>query len=83
MAGNGFLLIARDLPVREAGELIVALIVFLDVLEAEQKELPFRIAPDRGAMRAVFVAAVPLARRRTLFGFLRALAAGANAIEIF
>ncbi len=34
-------------------------------------------------MRAFFVAAVPLAGRRSLFGFLLAFAAGADAIEIF
>ena len=42
MAGDGLLLVARDLAVRKAGEIIVALVVFLDVLEAEHERTPFR-----------------------------------------
>ncbi|MHC2300134.1 hypothetical protein ACVJBD_004340 [Rhizobium mongolense] len=34
-------------------------------------------------MHAFFITAVPLAGRRSLLGFLLALAAGADAIEIF
>ncbi len=83
MAGNRFLLVARDLAVGEAGEIVIALVVFLDVLEAEQKELPLGIASDGSAMHAFLVAAVPLTGRGSLFGFRLAFAAGADAVEVF
>src|SRR5690606_22820264 len=40
VAGDRFLLVARNLAVREAGEVIVALVVRLDVFEAEHEILP-------------------------------------------
>jgi len=77
------LLVARDFAVREAGEIIVSLVVILDVLETEQKELAFRIASHRSAMRAFFVAAVPLASWRRLLRLLLSPAARTDTVEVF
>src|SRR5690606_21143207 len=82
VTGDGFLLVARNFAVGEAGEVVVALVVFLDVREAEHEILTFGIAPDGCAMHCILLAAVPLTRRRGAFRTLHA-PLRANAVEIF
>src|SRR3546814_3812544 len=53
------------------------------MLEAEQEELAFGIAPDRLTMGSRPLAPVPLACRGLDLSLLRSLSARPNAIEIF
>src|SRR3546814_30208 len=83
MAGDGLLLVARNLAIGKPGKVVVALVVFLHMLEAEQEELAFGIAPDRRTMGARPLAPVPLACGGLDLSLLRSLSARPNAIEIF
>jgi hypothetical protein len=54
--------VAGDVRVRQIGREI-PFIVFLDVLKTEQQIKAFSIPPDRGTVRPILFAAVPLAFR--------------------
>ncbi|MNL47283.1 hypothetical protein D3C87_1700630 [compost metagenome] len=83
MAGDRFLLVTGDLGVRQAGEIIIALIVFLHMLETEQEELPLGIAADRCTVSARLVASVPLAGGGLNLRFPVPFSACTDAVEIF
>ena len=83
MAGDRLLLVTRDLAVGEAGEVIIALVVFLHVLEAEEKEGAFRIPPHGRAVIALFRAAIPLAHGGLCLLLLGTPPSGPDAVEIF
>jgi hypothetical protein len=53
MAGQRFFLVARDLAVRKAGEIIVPLVVFARMIDAEHEVLPFGITTHRGTVGPV------------------------------
>jgi len=77
------LLVTGDFAVRQAGEVVIALVVFLHMLKTEQEELPLGIAADRCAVNARFIASVPLAGRSLNLRFPLPFPARADAVEIF
>jgi len=74
---------ARDLAVGQAGKVVEALVVFPDVVEAEPEILAFLHPADRRAMRAGFLAAVPLAGGGARFQLRVLVRADPNLLEIF
>src|SRR5690606_33062906 len=64
MPGQRFLLETGDLRIGDAGKIIEALVVLAHMVEAEFEIFALAHAPDRRAVGAGFVAAVPLADRR-------------------
>ncbi|MCY1314487.1 hypothetical protein D9M70_651410 [compost metagenome] len=83
MAGHRFLLVAGDLAIGKAGEVVVALVVLLHMFEAEHEVLALGIAADGRFMHALLIAAVPLTNGRSRLRPGLNLAPGANAIEVF
>lgn len=80
---NRLFLIAGDLGVRQAGEIIIALVVFLHMLKTEQEELPLGVAADGCAVNARLVASIPLAGRGLNLRFLVPFSACTDTVEIF
>jgi hypothetical protein len=83
MAGERFLLVARDLCIGEAGEIVEALVVLAHVIEAELEILALTHAAHGRAMRAGFLATVPLADRRTRLHLRLSIRADPDLLEIF
>lgn len=83
MAGQGLLLVAGNLVVGQAGEIVVALVVLLHMLEAEHEVLVLGIAPDRRLVDSILPAAVPLAGGRHRLRFLARTAPCPDAVKIF
>jgi hypothetical protein len=83
MASDRLLLVAGDLGIGQTGEIIVTLIVFLHMLEAEQEKLPLGIAADGSTMNTGLVATVPLTGRRSFLRLRLAPAARTDSVEVF
>src|SRR5437588_681648 len=64
MAGDGILLIPRDCVLAHAGEIVVGMVVFAHMLEAEAPVFPLAQSPLWRAVRRLKIAAWPLAHRR-------------------
>ena len=87
MTGKRLFLVAGNFGVRQAGEVVVALVVLAHMIEAEQKILSVRVTPNGSAMYALLVAAVPLADRSDRLGRLGFGASGPvthpDLVEVF
>src|SRR5690606_7237795 len=82
VSSQRFLLEARDIAVLQASEVVVILVVFADVVEAEEEIFTFTIASHRRAMRSRPVATVPLAASLQRLGF-RVIRSDADFLEVF
>ena len=84
MTSNGVFAELIDLSVAHAVEVIVAVVVLADMINAKVIKLAFFATAHGRAVRAGLVAALPLARRRRIARGCGVLLAGdANTIEKF
>lgn len=81
MSGQRILVIGRDRLFLHAGEIIVGLVVFAHVVDAERVKQAFRTAAFRCLVRACVFASRPLAGRRFLTQYAFGVRLDPDAIE--
>src|SRR5207247_2134881 len=82
VAGRSRALIGDDVVVAHAGEVVVRLVVFADMIEAEVEVLALLVPAFRRAVAARLAASLPFAGRR-LGSLALAIRIDADAVEIF